>query len=176
MKNNNNLTPKQERFCKEFIFDFHGKNAAIRSGYSSKTARTIASQLLTKESVQAKVKELTKANGEKFDVSLQEVIAQLKRWVWQDVRNLFNEDGTQKHIKDLSYDDAAALSGYEVEEKLGTGVTKKIKSKDGVKAMEILAKISGFMAPIKTDMTVTTPLTQAQLIELIASLRENKAP
>lgn len=41
-----NLTDKQAKFCKEFIIDFNGKQAAIRAGYSEKTA----SMFMLKES------------------------------------------------------------------------------------------------------------------------------
>lgn len=42
------MNVKQKRFCEEYIIDFNGTKAAIRAGYSAKTARTIANQLLTK--------------------------------------------------------------------------------------------------------------------------------
>ena len=41
------LNPKQQRFCEEYLIDLNATQAAIRAGYSKKTARTIASKLLT---------------------------------------------------------------------------------------------------------------------------------
>jgi len=53
------LNPKQLMFCSEYVIDFNGTQAAIRAGYSKKTARQIADQLLTKLDIQAKIQSLT---------------------------------------------------------------------------------------------------------------------
>ena len=42
------LTEKQKRFCDEYIIDLNGAQAAIRAGYSKKTARVIATENLSK--------------------------------------------------------------------------------------------------------------------------------
>jgi phage terminase small subunit len=45
---NKQLTAKEKRFCEEYMIDLNGTQAAIRAGYSSKSAKVIASQNLTK--------------------------------------------------------------------------------------------------------------------------------
>lgn len=45
------LTEKQKRFCDEYIVDLNGTQAAIRAGYSKKTARVIATENLSKPSI-----------------------------------------------------------------------------------------------------------------------------
>jgi phage terminase small subunit len=45
------LTPKQLQFCKEYLIDLNGAQAAIRAGYSEKTAKEIASENLTKPNI-----------------------------------------------------------------------------------------------------------------------------
>lgn len=52
------LTDKQLRFCQEYVIDLNGTQAAIRAGYSAKTAGQIAEQNLKKLEIQTKVKEL----------------------------------------------------------------------------------------------------------------------
>lgn len=42
------LTAKQQRFCDEYLIDLNATQAAIRAGYSAKTARVIATQNLSK--------------------------------------------------------------------------------------------------------------------------------
>lgn len=42
------LTAKQQRFCDEYLIDLNATQAAIRAGYSSKTARKIGQENLTK--------------------------------------------------------------------------------------------------------------------------------
>ena len=48
------LTDKQEMFCKEYLIDLNATQAAIRAGYSKKTANEQAGRLLVNVSVQSK--------------------------------------------------------------------------------------------------------------------------
>ena len=49
------LTPRQARFVDEYMVDLNGTQAAIRAGYSRKTAEVLAYQLLQKPLVAATV-------------------------------------------------------------------------------------------------------------------------
>ena len=49
------LTPKQQRFIDEYLVDLNGTKAAIRAGYSEKTARQMASENLSKPYIQEAV-------------------------------------------------------------------------------------------------------------------------
>ena len=49
------LTPKQHRFVGEYLLDLNAKQAAIRAGYSAKTAEWIGPQLLGKTHVSAEI-------------------------------------------------------------------------------------------------------------------------
>lgn len=52
------LTAKEERFCMEFIVDYNATQAAIRAGYSEKSAGVTACKLLKKANVSARVREI----------------------------------------------------------------------------------------------------------------------
>ena len=45
------LTAKQQRFCDEYLVDLNATQAAIRAGYSKKTAKAIGSENLTKPDI-----------------------------------------------------------------------------------------------------------------------------
>lgn len=45
------LTAKQRRFCDEYLIDLNATQAAIRAGYSKKTARKIGQENLTKPDI-----------------------------------------------------------------------------------------------------------------------------
>lgn len=49
------LTRKQELFCREYIKDLNGTQAAIRAGYSPESARQQASRMLTKDYIRSRV-------------------------------------------------------------------------------------------------------------------------
>ena len=56
------LTPKEQRFVKEYAIDLNGTQAAIRAGYSPKTARSIASETLQRPAVKAATQKALRAN------------------------------------------------------------------------------------------------------------------
>jgi len=67
------LSDKRERFCREYIVDLCASQAALRVGYSPKTAAAQASRLLTNANVQARVAELSGAISEKLQVTAESV-------------------------------------------------------------------------------------------------------
>ena len=81
------LTKKQEKFCKEYLINGHNAAAAARAaGYSSKTAREIAAENLTKPNIAQFLDEESKKNEEEFRYTLVD------------------------HIKDLDYIAAEAIA------------------------------------------------------------------
>lgn len=53
---NDNLTAKQKKFCDEYIKSGNAKDAAIKAGYSPKTAKSIGQENLTKPDLKAYIK------------------------------------------------------------------------------------------------------------------------
>ncbi len=54
------LTEQQTQFCREYIIDFNGTQAAIRAKYSVKTSKVISSENLTKPNIKAHIEEIQK--------------------------------------------------------------------------------------------------------------------
>lgn len=52
------MTPRQEKFCIEYLIDLNATQAAIRAGYSKKTAEALASRLLRNVNIRSRIKEL----------------------------------------------------------------------------------------------------------------------
>ena len=68
------LNEKQKQFCEEYIIDLNGTQAAIRAGYSEKTANRIASELLTKLDIQEYICELKNQRSERVKYSQDELM------------------------------------------------------------------------------------------------------
>jgi phage terminase small subunit len=51
------MTERQKRFCEEYLIDCNGTQAAIRAGYSEKTATKIAAENLTKPDIREYIDE-----------------------------------------------------------------------------------------------------------------------
>ena len=71
------LLPKQERFCHEYVVDVNATQAAIRAGYSPKSAHVQASRLLSKANVAQRVEELKAEGTKRLDVRSEDVIGML---------------------------------------------------------------------------------------------------
>ena len=68
------LTPKQERFIDEYLVDFNARQAAIRAGYSAKTAQPISSELLSKPIIRAEIDRRRKETAEKLNITKEQIL------------------------------------------------------------------------------------------------------
>ena len=81
------LSAKQQAFVNEYIVDLNATQAAIRAGYSPKTANSIACQLLTKLNIQAEIQAAMNKRAEKLNITADMVLA---RW-WQIANQNVND-------------------------------------------------------------------------------------
>lgn len=82
------LTPKQQRFVEEYLVDLNGTQAAIRAGYSEKTADQMAHQLLQKTSVKKAISAGRKQQQERTEISADRVIREAWSILTADAREL----------------------------------------------------------------------------------------
>jgi len=134
------LTNKQIAFVKEYMVDRNGKQAAIRAGYSKKTAKEIASRLLTK----VNVKELVDAEQEKcntrLELSADRTLLEIRRLATFDIRKLYKSDGKRIPIHELDDDTAACIKGVEIK-KVGDTYISEYKFWAKEAALKMLADI-----------------------------------
>lgn len=70
---------RHEKFCHEYIKDMNATQAAIRTGYSEKTAKMQGSRLMTNDDIKARVKELRDAYFNENIMTAQRVEYELTR-------------------------------------------------------------------------------------------------
>ena len=148
------LTPKQMRFVDEWLIDFNGKQAAIRAGYSAKTAEATAARLLRNVKVQAEISRRQKELQKRTEVSQDRVVKELARIAFSDMtdyaqvetRMIEKDDGTEvsyqavalKETAELSAEQRAALAGIK---QGANGI--EVKLHDKIKALELLGRHIG---------------------------------
>ena len=71
------LTLKQVRFIAEYVVDGNASRAARQAGYSTRTARQIASENLTKPDILAAIAQKKHAEAEKLELTKQDILASL---------------------------------------------------------------------------------------------------
>ncbi len=82
------LTPKQARFVAEYLIDLNATQAAIRAGYSAKTAKVIGHENLTKPDVAKAVAAAQVRREEKTDVKSADVLREIERLAMFDPADL----------------------------------------------------------------------------------------
>ena len=144
------LTDKQKRFCDEYLIDGNATQAAIRAGYSPKTANEQGARLLANVSISEYIRARQKKTADKLSLTHERLAEEYARVAFSDVRRLYNEDGSLKDPKDWDDDMAAAVAGVEtIEErdpktKQLTGYTRKVKLWSKSAAMADVGKHLGF--------------------------------
>ena len=88
------LTPKQERFCEEYLVDLNATQAAIRAGYSARSAHNIGPGNLLKPIIQARIQELMKARSLRTQITADRVLQEIATLAFSDVTDYaVDEDG-----------------------------------------------------------------------------------
>ena len=73
------LTKKQQLFVEEYLKDLNATQAAIRAGYSAKTAYAIAEKLLRKAEIKQAIQEAMKARSDRTEITQDRVLQELAR-------------------------------------------------------------------------------------------------
>ena len=172
------LTPKQMRFVDEWLIDFNGKQAAIRAGYSAKTAEATAARLLRNVKVQAEIARRQKDLQKRTEISQDRVVKELARVAFADAtdyaqvetRIVEKDDGTEvsyqtvtlKNTAELSPEQRAAIAGIK---QGANGI--EVKLCDKLKALELLGRHIGmFNDKLEVKATVENPFAGLSTEEL----------
>ena len=159
------LTDKQEMFCREYLIDLNATQAAIRAGYSVKTANRIAAQNLSKLDIQNRIAELKAKRNEDVGIDADYVLRRLVEIDQMDVLDILNEDGSLKPISSWPKAWRTSLTGLDIsttiqnfDEETAETILKKVKWPDKVKNLELLGKhikVQAFKEQVEQKVTAT---------------------
>ena len=126
-KETQKLNEKQKLFCEEYLIDLNATQAAIRAGYSKKTARSIANENLTKPDIQDYIQKLQAGIAKRNKITQDEVLADLIE------------------IKERCMQAAPVLGmfGQQIQDSEGNNIWK-FDAKGATKAIELIGKHIGF--------------------------------
>lgn len=134
------LTAKQKRFCDEYLIDLNATQAAIRAGYSEKTAQEQSSRLLSNVMVQEYIKGRMDEKEASLIASQDEVLEYLTSVM----------RGTEK-------DEVVSSEGVYM---------KRIDTKERIKAAELLGKRYGiYTEKIQAEISVPVFAGEGDLID-----------
>lgn len=152
------LSEQRQRFVDEYLIDLNGTQAAIRAGYSVKTANEQASRLLANVSIQQAIAEHMAERSKRVGINQDRVVIELARLGFVKMTDIVNSHGEIK--PSVSDDDLAAIESIKYkssESDTGSSVEREVKISSKVKALELLGKHLG-MWNDKLDVNVTLPI------------------
>ena len=136
-----NLTPKQQRFVEEYLIDLNATQAAIRAGYSEKTAHSIGAENLIKPEIQKAIADAQAKREERTQIDSDYVLKRLVEIDQMDVLDIMGDDGNVKPLRDWPKIWRQYISNIEtISMDDGEGWLKKIKWPDKVKNLELIGK------------------------------------
>ncbi len=135
------LTEKQILFCNEYLIDLNATQAAIRAGYSEKSARQIAQRMLTKDDIQEYMQKIMNEKQSNLIATQDEVLETLTAVMRRQQKE--QVVASERHRR--SYFDE---EGRKVTEDTEVPVTVEIDTKisDVNKAAELLGKRYGLFS------------------------------
>ena len=148
-----NLTAKQQTFAQEYLVDLNATQAAIRAGYSARTADVQGPRLLGNVRIQTLVQESRTKLAKKTEITIERILEGYRRIAFGDMRSVMEWNSSGITLKDsevLNDEDAAMIAEIsEVTTQLGG--TVRIKMHDKLRALEGIRKLLGFDAPVRVE-------------------------
>jgi len=177
------LTPKQELFCREYLIDLNATQAAIRAGYSEKTANRIASQLLSKLDIQEFLQEARDERNESVKTDSEYVLRRLREIDELDIIDIMDDSlMTFKPLSEWPKSWRISISGIDIQTIIsGNGddepiekLVRKIKWPDKTKNLELIGRHVGVKAWDKEEQTtnVTNNIMPVPVADSVESWEE----
>ena len=162
------LTPQQSRFVDEYLVDLNAKQAAIRAGYSQKTAEMQASRLLRNVKVQEVVAKRMRDRQARTEITQDRVLAELAKIAFGDQRALMTwGPGGVKLVDSSTLTPEQSAMVSEVSESVtAAGGSLKLKTHDKVAALKLLGEHLGMFeqkVKISGDVALTLSEDDAKL-------------
>lgn len=154
------LTEKQKKFCREYIFDFNASRAARVAGYSEDTAGQMGYENLKKPEIKAYIAELQENMAETSGISRLMVLEEHKKLAFSSIAHMHNKWVELKEFDKLTDDQKSCIAEIQtqtrkvlVEDQITEIDFVKIKLYDKQKSLDSISKILGFESAKKIDHT-----------------------
>lgn len=142
------LTDRQERFVIEYLVDLNATQAAIRAGYSPKTAAAQAARLLVNANVEAEIKKRQGKIQDKLEISQERIIQELAAIAFAngaDFAEVIDEGGLFQNVKFKATETLPAEKRSAISSIKSGSSGMEVKTYDKLRAMELLGKYLGYL-------------------------------
>lgn len=143
------LTPKQKRFVEEYLIDLNATQAAIRAGYSKKTAKSTGCENLTKPDIAKAIQQAKLNRSERTKIDADWLLTRLADEADADISDIINDEGSLKPVSAwpkvwrqglVQGLDIEQQYTYQDGQQVPDGVVAKVRLSDRVKRLELIGK------------------------------------
>lgn len=152
------LTEKQQRFVDEYLIDLNATQAAIRAGYSAKTADVQGSRMLGNVKVQQAIAEAMAKRSKRTGVNQDRVVLELAKIAFVKMTDIVDSEGRIR--SNATDDDLSCIESIKYKEsdnEYGGSVEREVKISSKLRALELLGKHLG-MWNDKLDVNIASPI------------------
>ena len=140
-KKTKKLTAKQEAFINEYLIDLNATQAAIRAGYSKKTANRIATENLSKPVLAAAIAQAKLKRAKRTQIDADWLLKRLSVEAEADIADLYDENNKLRPVRDWPLIWRQGLvSGVKTQMVSDKISVVTIRVSDRVKRLELLGK------------------------------------
>ena len=162
------MTGKQNRFVEEYLIDLNATQAAIRAGYSPKTANEQGARLLANASIRAAVDKAEAERSRRTGINQDRVIREIAKLAFLNPVDVIDMD--EATVKGEAHrDDTACIASVKVKTiptDDGAITEREVKTYDKLKALELLGKHLGmFTDKLKVEGVVPVVITGDDQLE-----------
>jgi len=141
----NTLTPKQKRFIDEYLIDLNATGAAVKAGYSRKTAGFIGAENLKKPMIKEALKVAQENLSRRTQVTQERVIAELAAIAFSNIGDIVSwcPNGLSvKSADELTPEILSAIADVS-KSAVKEGGMVRVRLYDKLRALELLGKYLG---------------------------------
>lgn len=143
------MTAREEVFCREYLIDLNQTQAAIRAGYSPRSAREQGARLMARAHVRACIDRRMAERSRRAELSAERVVQELARIAFFNAADAVDLDEAKVRAGACG-DDTAAIASVKCKTTTTDGkstsretVEREIKFVDKLKALELLGRHLG---------------------------------
>lgn len=163
------MTEKQKRFVEEYLIDLNATQAAIRAGYSPKTAPEIGSENLIKPNIKMAIEKAIAERSRRTGVTQDRIVQELAKIAFLNPADVIDTDYA-KVLEDANAEDLACIQSVKYkssESENGSMSEREVRFNDKLKALELLGKHLGMF---KDKVELSGEVRSEKLSDVLSQL------
>lgn len=146
------MTAKQKRFVEEYLVDLNMTQAAIRAGYSPKTAKVIAHEIMEKADIADAIAKAQAKQSKRTGITADRVLREYAKIAFANLSDIVDTK-TGTVLPTASKDDLSCIQSVKVKD-TDIGTEREVRLYDKQKALDALAKHLG-IAKEKIELDIS---------------------